>query len=82
MLPPSHSWGACISFFKQLHLWHMEVPRQGVKLELQLLAYAIAMQALSCIYNLHHSLQQRWILNPLSMSRDQPLNLTETVSGP
>ena len=25
--------------FLGLHLWHMEVPRLGVKLELQLLAY-------------------------------------------
>ena len=37
--------------FLGLHLWHMEVPRLGVKLELQLLAYATAtaMQDLSSV---------------------------------
>ena len=29
-------------FFLGPHLWHMEVPKLGVKLELQLLAYATA----------------------------------------
>ena len=50
----------------------MEVPRLGVELELQLLAYATAtaMPDLSRICDLHHSLQQRWILNPLSEARD------------
>ena len=45
----------------------MEVPRLGVELELQLLAYttATAMQDASCI------LWQHWILNPLSGARDQ-----------
>ena len=39
------------------HPWHMEVPRLGVKLELQLLACttATAMQGPSCTCNLHHS---------------------------
>ena len=37
--------------FSGLHLWHMEVPRLGFKLELQLPAYttATAMHDLSCI---------------------------------
>ena len=26
----------CLFFFLQLHLWHMEAPRLGVELELQL----------------------------------------------
>ena len=45
----------------------MEVPRLGVKSELQPLAYATAtaMQDLSHICNLHHSSQQCWILNTL-----------------
>ena len=53
--------------FLGLHLWHMEVSRLGVELELQLLAYATAMatQEQSRIYNLHHSSQQHQILNPL-----------------
>ena len=42
----------------------MEVPRLGVELELQLLAYAttIATQDLSLICDLHHSLWQHGIL--------------------
>ena len=53
-----------------LHLWYLEVPRLGVELEQQLLAYttATATQGLSCIciYDLHHSSWQCWIFNPLS----------------
>ena len=49
----------------------MEVPRLGVKSELQLLAYATtiatAMPDPSLVCNLHHSCQ---ILNPLSKVRD------------
>ena len=43
--------------FLGLHLWHMEVPRLGVKLELQLPAYgtATATPDASCICDLHHS---------------------------
>ena len=43
--------------FLRLHLQHMEVPRLGVKLELQLLAYttATATLGLSHISDLHHS---------------------------
>ena len=44
--------------FLGLNLWHMEVPRLGVKLDQQLLTYAIATSDLS------------WILNPLSEARD------------
>ena len=50
----------------------MEVPRLGVELELQLLAYttATAMQGLSHVFNLHHSSWQHQVLNPLSEVRD------------
>ena len=50
------------------HLWHMEVPRLGTELELQLPAYttAIAMPDPSHVCDLHHSSRQSWILNPLS----------------
>ena len=50
----------------------MEFPRLGVKMELQLLAYAIAtaMQDPSHICDLCHSSQQCWILNSLSKARD------------
>ena len=58
----------------------MEVPRLGVQLELQLLAYttATAMPDPSHIWDLRHSLQQRWILNPLSEARDQTHILMDT----
>ena len=51
---------------------HVEVPRLGVHLELQLLAYATtaAMPDPSHICNLHHSSWQYQILNPLSKVRD------------
>ena len=50
----------------------MKVPRLGVELELQLLTYATvtATPDLSYIYELHHSLRQHQILNPLSEARD------------
>ena len=55
--------------------WHMEVPRLGVKLELQLPAYttATATQDLSHVCDLHYSSEQHQILNPLSKARDQTL---------
>ena len=68
----------CIVFFfffcfLGLRLQHMEVPRLGVKLELQLLAYTIATatQDLIRVCNLHHRSRQHQILNLLSEARDQ-----------
>ena len=60
-------------FLLGLHLQHVEVPKLGIKLELQLPAYAraIAMQDLSHVCDLHHSSRQRRILNPL---RIEPLS--------
>ena len=60
-------------FFLGPHVRHMEVPRLGVKLELQLPVYttATAMPDLSHIFDPHHSSQQRRILNPLREARDQ-----------
>ena len=51
----------------------MEVPRLGVKSELQLLAYATptATQDPRCICDLHHSSWQCQILNPLREARDR-----------
>ena len=68
------------SFFLGLHLLHLEVPRLGVKSELQLAAYATATVTsdLSRVCDLHHSLWQRWILNPLSKARDQTRILMHT----
>ena len=54
-------------------LRHMEVPRLGVESELQPVAYATATATrdLSHVCDLHHSSQQRRILNPLSDVRDR-----------
>ena len=64
------------------HLRHMEVPRLGVKSELQMPAYttapATATSDPSCIFDLRHSSWQCWILNPPSGARDQTHNLVHT----
>ena len=57
------------SFFYWLHLWHMEVPRLGVEVELQ--PPATATQDPSHICDSHHGSRQCRILNPLSEARDQ-----------
>ena len=67
-----------ISPFLGLHSWHMEGPRLGVELELQLPAYATAVQDPSCIWDLHHSLGQQWILNLLSKAKDRTHILMDT----
>ena len=53
----------------------MGAPRLGVESELQLSAYTIAIPDQSHICDLHCSLQQRQILNPLSKTRDRTRNL-------
>ena len=55
----------------------MEILRLGVKLELQLPTYttATAMQDPSRVCDLHCSLWQRWIVDPLSEAKDQTHNL-------
>ena len=59
------------------HLWHLEVPKLGVQLELQLPAYTTATEVPdpSCFQDPHLSSQQPWILNPLSGARDRTCNL-------
>ena len=58
----------------------MKIPRIGVELELQLLAYttATATPDLSLIWNLHHSSWQHWILNPLDEAKDRTHILMDT----
>ena len=56
----------------------MQVPKLGVKSELQLLAYTTAMLDLSPMAGLHHSLRQRWILNRLSAARDHTYIVMDT----
>ena len=67
-------------FFLGLHPQHTEVPRLGVQLEIQLLAYTTATAAPdpSCVCQLHHSSWQCLILNMLSKARDQTHILTDT----
>ena len=59
-------------FFFWLYPWHMEVPRLGVELELQLPSYATATATWdpSHICILHRSLLQCWIINTLGKARD------------
>ena len=66
--------------FGGLYPWHMEVPRLGVKWELQLQVYATATatQDPSRLCDLHHSSWQCQILNPLSKARDRTLILMDT----
>ena len=61
----------------------MEVPRLGVKSELQLPAYATAtaMQDPNHVWDLHHSSQQHQIINPLSEARDQTCILMDPSHG-
>ena len=70
----------CFVCFLGPHLQHMEIPRPGVKRELQLLAYdtATATWDPSHICNLHHSSWQCQILNPLSETRDWTHILMDT----
>ena len=60
--------------FLGLHLWHMEVPRLEVKMELQLPAYTTgrATEDLSHRCGLYHSSRQCWMLSPLSGARSEP----------
>ena len=61
----------------------MEVLRLGAEMELQLLAYATATATPDSghICDLHHSLQQHRILNPLVEVRDWTHILTDTMLG-
>ena len=54
------------------YLWPLEVPKLGVKMELQLPAYTTATATWdpSFISDLHHSSRLRWILNSPSKARD------------
>ena len=64
--------GFCFLFLG-LHPWHIEVPRLGVKSELQLSAYTTvtATPDPSHACDLHHSSQQGRILSSMSEARDQ-----------
>ena len=57
-----------------------EVPRLGIKLEMQLPAYTTAIATLdpTHIFNLYCSSRQHWILNPLSKARVQTCIFMDT----
>ena len=59
-------------YFLGQHPQHLEVPRLGVELQLQLLAYtpAIAVRDPSLVCDLRRSSWQCWILNQLSKTTD------------
>ena len=73
----------CVCFFLGLHLLHIEVPRLGIELELQLPVYTTvtATQDLSHICDRHHSSWQQGILNPLHEARNQTHILMDAVSS-
>ena len=58
-------------------------PKLEVESELQLQACATATATpdLNHIWDLHHSILQHQILNPLSEARDRTCILTDTMSG-
>ena len=68
---------AQLAFF---HPWHLEIPRLGVKLELQLLAYATASATPdpSHICNLHQGSWQHQSISPLSEARNRTHILVDT----
>ena len=73
MVGHSHLQGAFfVAVFLGLHLQHMEIPKLGIELELQLLAYAPAMATWdpSHIFDLYRSSWQCWMLNPLNEAGD------------
>ena len=74
----------CLFVFLGPHPRHMEVPRLGVELELELPAYTTttAMSDPSLLCDLHHSSRQRQILNPLSKARDWTCVLMDTGQVP
>ena len=86
-LPENTDPGFCGGFlrffvclFLGLHPQHMEIPRLGDELELQLPGYAAATAAqdLSHIYDIHHSSWHCRIFNPQSKARDQTHVLMDT----
>ena len=74
-LPSMYSFISLFFVFLGLLLWHMEVPRLGYSRELSMLTYttATAIQDPSRVCDLHHSLQQRWIPDPLSEAGIKPI---------
>ena len=64
--------------FLEPHRRHMEIPRLGVKSELELPAYTTATAMWGRSHVCYHSSQQCQIPNPLSHARDQTCVLMDT----
>ena len=75
-----HIWDFFFFCLLGPHPQHVEIPRLGVQLELQLSAYttAIATRDRSRVCDLRHSSGQCQILNPVSEARDQTHVLMDT----
>ena len=71
-----------VSFFLGLNLRHMDAPRLGVKLALQLPACATATATwdLGCVCDPRHSSERWQILKPLSKARDR-IHIFTDISG-
>ena len=80
----NYSVSFCVYVFLRPHMQHMEVPRMGVNVEMQVQASATTTATAdpTCICNLHCSLLQRQIFNPLREARDGTCILTDTTLGP
>ena len=80
---PAFSFLFLLYFFLWPHLQHREGPRLRIELKLQLLAYSTVKAPpdprRTC--DLHRSLWQCQMLNPLTEARDQAHILTHTPSG-
>ena len=88
LIPTCRIFASSFSFYGHTcgiwkYLQHMEVSGLRVELELQLPAYTTAVATLDpcCFCDLHRSLRQCWIFNPLSKARDQIHILMDTMSG-
>ena len=67
-------------YFLEAHPWHMDVPRLGVRPELQLPVYttATATQGPSHGCDPHHTSRQHWIPNPPSEAMNRNCILMDT----
>ena len=63
-----------------LHMWRF-LGRGGIGAAAASLCHSHSNARSKPNLNLHHSLQQCWLLNPLTEARDQTFILTETMSG-
>ena len=70
----SHQNSIVVTQKERCRLMEQSIPRLGVKSEIQPLAYTTATQDPS-LSDLHHSLQQCWILNSQIRARDRTHNL-------